>query len=32
VVQPKADELVAIAGAAEKIAVKPLEEKVYASS
>ncbi|HEX5341393.1 MAG TPA: insulinase family protein [Duganella sp.] len=31
VVQPKADELVAIAGAAEKIAVKPLEEKVYAT-
>ena len=31
VVQPKADELVATAGAAEKNAVKPLEEKVYAS-
>lgn len=31
VLQPKADELVAIAGAAEKIAVKPLEEKVYAT-
>jgi zinc protease len=30
-VQPKADELVAIAGAAEKIAVKPQEEKVYAT-
>jgi zinc protease len=31
VTQPKGDELVAIAGAAEKIAVKPLEDKVYAS-
>ena len=31
VAQPRADELVAIAGAAEKIAVKPLQEKVYAS-
>ncbi|SHM24076.1 zinc protease [Duganella sacchari] len=31
VVQPKADELVATASAAEKNAVKPLEEKVYAS-
>jgi zinc protease len=31
VAQPKADDLVAIAGAAEKIAVKPLEEKVYAT-
>ncbi|RZT09584.1 zinc protease [Duganella sp. CF402] len=31
VVQPKANELVAIAGAAEKIAVKPQEEKVYAT-
>jgi zinc protease len=30
-VQPKADELVATASAAEKIAVQPHEEKVYAS-
>ncbi|MTV39636.1 insulinase family protein [Duganella radicis] len=31
VVQPKADELLATASSAEKIAVKPLEDKVYAS-
>jgi zinc protease len=30
-VAPKADQLVAIATAAEKIAVKPIEDKVYAS-